>query len=180
MSVHPAAIIHPTAVIDDDVTLGAGTIVRQFASLTRGARLGEDCRVGPGVCFDGSVAGNRCVLLHNLAAGPGFLLGDDVLIGPNCTLCNDAWPLSTKDGFDLSQFDGTRWAIVVEDSASIGAGSTILAGVRIGSGAMIAAGSVVFRDVPSRHLWKEGASTPITRVPRRMRLARSNAMGISA
>lgn len=164
--------IHPQAVVDDDVELGDGCVVRQFASLTRGARFGRDCRIGPGAAIDGSVFGDRCVVLHNLAAGPGFLVGDDVLIGPNVTLCNDVWPTADKTGFRPELFDGTRWAIIIEHGASIGAGSTILAGVRIGARAMIAGGSVVSRDVPAGHLFKDGKSYLTVTRPARMRFAR--------
>lgn len=144
--------IHPTAIIDADCKIGEGTIIRQFASITRGAKLGRDCRIAPGVCFDGSVAGDRVVICHNLAAGPGFLLKDDVFIGPNVTLCNDAWPRAGKDGFDPSLFDGKRWAIVIEEGASVGAGATILPGVIIGKNAMVGAGVVCGHDVPANHM----------------------------
>lgn len=157
---------HPTAIIDDDCRIGEGTIIRQFASITRGAVLGKDCRVAPGVCFDGSRAGDRVVLLHNLAAGPGFWLKDDVFIGPNCTLCNDAWPRADKGGFDADAFDGgwegSKWAVIIDEGASVGAGSTVLAGVHIGAGAMIPAGSVVHKDVPAHHiLLSNGTCFPI-------------------
>jgi acetyltransferase-like isoleucine patch superfamily enzyme len=39
--------------------------------------------------------------------------------------------------------------VVIEDDAWIGAGATILPGVRIGRGAVVATGSVVTRDVPA-------------------------------
>lgn len=154
--------IHPTAIVDADCEIGEGTIIRQFASITRGAKLGRDCRIGPGAAFDGSVMGDRCVILHNLAAGPGFLLGNDVFIGPNVTLCNDAWPRAGKDGFDTSKFDGTRWAIIIDDGASVGAGAVILPGVHIGKGAMIPAGAVCAKDVPDGHiLLSNGTAFPI-------------------
>jgi UDP-2-acetamido-3-amino-2,3-dideoxy-glucuronate N-acetyltransferase len=149
------AFIHPKAHVDN-ATIGPRTRVWQFASVIRGAVLGADCTVASGACFDGSRAGDRTILCHNLAAGPGFWLGDDVFIGPNVTLCNDAWPRTYKDGFDPSRFDGAQWAIIIEDGASIGAGSTILPGVRIGAGAMVAAGSVVTVSVPPGRMFRDG------------------------
>lgn len=169
----PGVFIHPKAEVHDDCFIGEGTRIWQFASIIRGARLGKDCNVAAGACFDGSVAGDRCILSHNLAAGPGFLLGDDVFIGPNVTLCNDAWPRTYKMNFDPTQFDGTRWAIVIEDGASIGSGSVILPGVRIGANAMIAANSVVSRSVPPGCLYKNGRYLPMDKAPTRMRFAPS-------
>ena len=154
--------IHPMAVVHDDCEIGDGTRIWQFASVIRGARLGRDCVVASGACFDGSVAGDRTILCHNLAAGPGFLLGSDVFIGPNVTLCNDGWPRATKDGFDPKRFDGKSWAIIIDDGASVGAGAVVLAGVHIGKGAMIPAGAVCAKDVPDGHiLLSNGTVFPI-------------------
>lgn len=48
---------------------------------------------------------------------------------------------------------GTDGRIYVEDDVWIGHGCTILAGVRIGSGSIVAAGSVVTKDIPSCEVW---------------------------
>lgn len=170
-SIDQTAFIHPKAEVHKSCRIGARTKIWQFASVLRGAVLGDDCTVASGACFDGSVAGNRTILCHNLAAGPGFLLGDDVFIGPNCTLGNDNWPRAAKEGFDPKRFNGEDWAIVIENGASVGANSVILPGVRVGAGAMIAAGSVVAKSVPAGHLFKDGKTTLVSRAPPRMRMA---------
>jgi UDP-2-acetamido-3-amino-2,3-dideoxy-glucuronate N-acetyltransferase len=152
--IHPEALIHPKAHVER-ATVGARTRVWQFASVIRGAVVGEDCNVATGACLDGSQIGDRCILGHNVAMGPGFLVFDDVFIGPNVTLCNDAWPRTAKEGFDVERFSPVNYAIIIESRASIGANCAILPGVRIGFNAMVAAGSVVTRDVPAGHLWKD-------------------------
>lgn len=150
-AIDATAFVHRLAVTDGVGRISARTKVWQFASVIRGAVLGDDCVVASGACFDGSVAGDRVILCHNVAAGPGFLLGDDVFIGPNVTLCNDAWPRAHKRGFDVNAFAGGH-AIVVEAGATICAGAVILPGVRVGKGAMVSAGMVCGRDVPAHHL----------------------------
>jgi acetyltransferase-like isoleucine patch superfamily enzyme len=175
-----SAFVHPKAEVSPDCEIGAGTRVWQFASVIRGARIGEGCNIASGACIDGSRIGNRCVIGHNLAMGPGFLIGDDVFIGPNVTFCNDAWPRARKDGFDASKFDGAfHWAVIVERGASIGAGSVILPGVRIGRGAMIAANSTVTRDVEPHTIWiGDGETREIVAEPgRRMRFADEEVRG---
>lgn len=154
-------MIHPLAHVSPDAIIGPRTRVWQFASVIRGAVLGADCNIATGACIDGSRLGDGCIIGHNVAMGPGFLLKDRVFIGPQCTLANDAWPRAVKSGFDVGRFGPERHAIIIEDDASIGAGSTILPGVWIGQRAMIAAGSVVTRDVPADHLWKDRRSEPI-------------------
>lgn len=169
-SIDQAAFIHPKAEVHKTCRIGARTKIWQFASVIRGAVLGDDCTVASGACFDGSVAGNRVVLSHNLAAGPGFLIGDDVFIGPNCTLGNDAWPRARKQGFDPKRFDGTQWAIIIESGAAIGSNSVILPGVRLGQNSMVAAGSVVSKSVPANTLhMQDGTLKPFKREPVRMR-----------
>lgn len=170
-SIHETAFIHPKAEVHKTCTIGARTKVWQFASVIRGAVLGDDCTVASGACLDGSVVGNRTILSHNLAAGPGFLIGHDVFIGPNCVLGNDAWPRAHKNGFDPKRFDGTRWAIIIEDGAAIGANSVILPGVRLGRNCMVAAGSVCDRDVPESMLFDGKQLRKFTREPVRMRFA---------
>lgn len=145
-------MIHPQACVSDDCIIGEGTRIWQFASVIRGARLGRDCNVASGATIDGSVFGDRCIICHNVAMGPGFLFGDDCFIGPNTTICNDAWPRAVKTGFDPQRFDGEHWAIIVEDGAAIGANCVVLPGVRIGAGAMIPAGVTVSKDVPAGHI----------------------------
>jgi acetyltransferase-like isoleucine patch superfamily enzyme len=150
--IHPTAFVHPLALVEG-ASVGARTRIWQFASVIRGARIGEDCNIASGACIDGSVVGDATKIAHNFAAGPGFVIGSECFIGPNVTFANDAWPRAHEAGFDVRRYEG-RPAIVMESLASIGAGSVILPGVRIGAGAMIAAGSVVTRDVPEWHLWR--------------------------
>lgn len=152
--IHPAAFLHPKAHVEN-ATIGKGSRIWQFASVIRGAILGDDCNVATGACIDGSQIGDRCIIGHNVAMGPGFRLFDDVFVGPQVTFCNDAWPRAEKGDFDVSRFNPVTYAVIVESGASIGANSVILPGVRIGFKAMIAAGSVVTKDVPAGWLWKD-------------------------
>lgn len=164
-------MIHELAHVDSSVKIGEGTVIRQFASVTGGTVLGRDCSVAPGCMLHGPVFGDRCRLAGGVMMGPGFRIGDGVFIGPNVTFCNDAWPRTHKQGFDPRAFDGRRWAVIVEDGASIGANAVVLPGVRIGAGAMIAAGEVVTGDVPAGHLYRGGVSRKFHREPERMRWA---------
>lgn len=153
--IHPDAFIHPKAHVEGS-TVGARSKVWQFASVIRGAIVGDDCNLATGACLDGSQIGDRVIIGHNVAMGPGFRVFDDVFVGPGVVLCNDMWPRAWKDGFDASRFNAVSYAVIIESRASIGANSVVLPGVRIGFGSMIAAGSVVTKDVPAKCLWKGG------------------------
>lgn len=166
-----SAFVHERAQVDASVRIGARSRVWQFATVIRGAIIGDDCNLASGACIDGSVVDHGSIICHNVAAGPGFYIGRRCFIGPNVTLCNDVWPTASKGGWSAEPFESGRFAIVIEDGASVGANSVILPGVRIGAGAMIAAGSVVSRDVPPFHLFGGGRVRLIDRSPKRMRFA---------
>jgi|GEM_PF-714704 len=172
--IHPDAFIHPKAHVEGAM-IGARSKVWQFASVIRGAVVGEDCNLATGACLDGSTIGDRTIICHNVAMGPGFRVGDDVFIGPQVTLCNDRWPRAHKTGFDIDRYRGDDMAVIIEDGASIGAGAVILPGVHIGEGAMIGANSVVTGNVPAHHVWiGNGRIIPIRNEGReRIRFARS-------
>ena len=69
------------------------------------------------------------------------VLEDNVWIGPNVVFTNAKYPNSPNAKNELK-------GCYVEKNAIIGANSTILPGIRIGSRAVVGAGSVVTRDVP--------------------------------
>lgn len=166
-----AAFIHRLAHVED-ATIGARTKVWQFASITRGTVLGEDCSVAPFAVLDGPTFGNRCIISMHVAMGPGFSIGDDVFIGPSVTFCNDAWPTVNKAGWDVTEFHRGAVTIRVGNGSSIGANAVILPGVVIGDGCMIAAGAVVSKDVADHCLYRrDGTIDHILGRPRRMRLA---------
>jgi acetyltransferase-like isoleucine patch superfamily enzyme/dTDP-4-dehydrorhamnose 3,5-epimerase-like enzyme len=116
--------------------------VGAFSVVEDGAEVGAGCRIGTHVLIArGARLGERVTVHSGTQVWDGVTLGDDVLVGPNATFVNDAFPRSGRDA-------GEPEAIVVRAGASIGAGATLLAGVEIGEGAMVGAGAVVTRSVP--------------------------------
>jgi acetyltransferase-like isoleucine patch superfamily enzyme len=75
----------------------------------------------------------------------GIELGDDVLLGPGVSLVTSGHPLDPA----LRRRQVTTAPIVVGRNVWIGAGATVLQGVRIGDDAVVAAGAVVTGDVPA-------------------------------
>lgn len=152
-----SAFIHPKAHVDG-AEIGARTKVWQFASVIRGARLGSDCVVASGATLDGPWFGDRCIISQNVAMGPGFLVGNDVFIGPNVTICNDRWPRVAKDGFDADALRADFVTVDIKSGASIGANAVVLPGVVIGKDAVVAAGAVAAKNVPDGHLLLRGGN----------------------
>ncbi len=90
--------------------------------------FGRDCFVNFGCTF--------------LALG-GITIEDDVFIGPHCVLATEYHPEEPTTRHSL-----LTKPIVVKRNAWLGANVTVLAGVTIGENAIVAAGSVVTKDVP--------------------------------
>ncbi len=78
----------------------------------------------------------------------GIDIGDEVLIGPNVSLITSGHPIEPsrrRDGVIAKP-------IVIERNVWIAAGATVIGGVTIGENAVVAAGSVVTKDVPANTL----------------------------
>lgn len=133
--------VHPNALCESP-TVGEGTRIWAFAHILPGARIGSNCNICDGVFIENDVIlGDRVTVKCGVQLWDGVRLADDVFVGPNATFTNDPFPRSR-------QIPDKFAAIEVESGASIGANATILPGLRIGSGAMVGAGSVVTRSVP--------------------------------
>ncbi|KAJ5116790.1 hypothetical protein N7456_001138 [Penicillium angulare] len=77
-------------------------------------------------------------------------IGENVLFGPNVSLYGALHPMDPAERRGLQGPEAGK-EIHVEDDVWIGAGATILAGVRVGRGSTVGACSVVTKDVPPFH-----------------------------
>lgn len=93
--------------------------------------------------------GDRVVInVSGYISGEGGLsIDDDVIIGPQVRILSAGHAIHGGDPLVLRN-PITRAPIRIERGAWIGAGATILQGVRVGTGAVVGAASVVTRDVP--------------------------------
>lgn len=173
--IDPSARLEQPCIVRD-ASIGAHSIVWEFAKVIRGARIGDDCSIGGCAIVDAASMGNRCSIGHGAQIHPGTRLFDDVFVGPGAIICNDRWPRVDKDGFQSAALLSGRFVTVeIHDAVNIGAGAIILPGVIIGAASTIAAGAVVTHSMPPCSLWKrEGGWVPMrARRPERMRAAGS-------
>lgn len=172
-----SVFIHPLAQVDDSAKIGTGTKIWQFASVVRGAKIGKDCTIASCSIVDAAQLGDGCKVGHAASVHPGVKVGNGVFLGPGAVCCNDMWPSASNEGFDLRRLLAGEWSIIIENGAGIGANAVILPGIRIGSGAFVAAGAVVDRNVPDGFLWRRNgylAPMPTGTRERRMRFPTSS------
>lgn len=98
---------------------------------------GNDVYIGPFACFICGIA--------------GISIGNKVIMGPNVTIITGEHPIDLRGRYiyDIREKQaGEDLPVIIHDDVWVGAGVTILKGVEIGRGAVLAAGAVVKKDVP--------------------------------
>jgi acetyltransferase-like isoleucine patch superfamily enzyme len=133
--------IHPSALVETDA-IGAGTTIWAFVHILPGVRIGSNCNICDH-CFieDGVDIGDKVNMKSGIYLWRGVTVEDNVFLGPNVVFTNDLRPRSKQHDVELAK-------TVIGYGASVGANSTILAGVRIGRFAMTGIGAVITRSVP--------------------------------
>jgi len=134
----------------DGVAFGADVHVGPFTNLY-GCSIAAGSRIGPFVEIQrGVTIGERCKIQSHTFVCTGVEIGDEVFVGHGVLFINDKRPhATTAEGALQSADDWELLGTCVEHRASIGSGTVVLGGVRIGEGATVGAGAVVTRDVPA-------------------------------
>lgn len=148
--------IHPTAIVEDGVTLGKNTSVRDHTHIRFGASLGDDCIVGGKslIAYDVQI-GHRVKINSNVYICNGVTIEDGVMVSAGAIFTNDRCPRAcTPDLLTLrdSAPDEHTLRTIVREGATIGAGCIIGCDLTIGRFAMVGMGSLVTRSVPDFHL----------------------------
>jgi UDP-2-acetamido-3-amino-2,3-dideoxy-glucuronate N-acetyltransferase len=133
---------HPSAIIDEGCSIGAGTKIWHFTHIMSGCIIGKHCNIGQNVLVStGVILGNNVKVQNNVSIYTGVICEDDVFLGPSMVFTNIINPRSAIVRHD--QYVKT----IVKKGASIGANATLICGHTIGEYALIGAGSVVTKDV---------------------------------
>ncbi len=152
--------IHPTAEVSERAVIGDGTKIWNHAQVREGAHVGAGCILGKNVYIDAGVTmGSGVKVQNNVSVYAGVTVEDDVFLGPSMTFTNDMYPRAFNAHWQVTE---TR----VKKGASVGAGAVIVCGVTIGEYAMVGAGAVVPKDVPSYALVVGNPARVIGRVCR--------------
>jgi UDP-3-O-[3-hydroxymyristoyl] glucosamine N-acyltransferase len=115
--VAPGAVVHPTAEIEDDVTIDPGAVIGPGAAIGSGTVIGANAVIGPGVQI-----GRDC------AVGPGAsimhaLIGDNVLLHAGCRIGQDGFRYhpTAKGHVKVPQLG----RVIIQDNVEIGANTGI-------------------------------------------------------
>jgi len=133
-----------------DVKLGRDVKLAKFINLY-GCEIGDETKVGAFVEVQKRAKiGKRCKISSHSFVCEGVTIEDNVFIGHGVTFINDSYPRATSENGQLqTEADWKVEPTTVKKGASIGSGATILSRLTIGENAIVGAGSVVTKDVPS-------------------------------
>src|SRR3989344_7560930 len=140
--------------IKDDVKIGKGTkIFHPDLVNLYGCEIGEDCKIGTFVEVQkNSKIGRNCKISSHTFICEGVIIEDNCFIGHGVMFINDNHPKSiNSDGSLESEADWAKRFVKtnIKNNVSIGSNATILGGITIGENAIIGAGAVVTKDIPS-------------------------------
>lgn len=137
------SIIRAGSTIYMNVQIGKNFRTGHNVLIRENTTIGEHVIVGTATVMDSDVTlGSFVSIQSQVYISTGCTIEDKVFMGPNCVLLNDKYPIRKGDLTPARICKG----------ASIGGNCTILPGVTVGEGALVAAGTIVTKDVPPWHL----------------------------
>jgi acetyltransferase-like isoleucine patch superfamily enzyme len=146
INVGQSVIIEDNVTIDalsnNGVRLGNNVTIARYSTIQCTGVIRE---IGVGV----EIGDNSAVGAYSFLGGQGGIkIGQNVIMGPKVNIFSENHNFDQLD-IPIRLQPTTRKGVVVEDNCWIGANSTIVDGVTVHSGCVVAAGSVVTKDVPS-------------------------------
>lgn len=134
-NIHPTAVIHPSAYLEEGVTVGPHAVIDEKARVGKNSFIGASVYIGPDV-----VIGHSCLIHPHVTIREGCQLGNQVIIQPGAVIgsCGFGY-ITNKQGMHtkLNQVGN----VVIEDDVEIGANTTIdrarFKTTRIGKGTKI-------------------------------------------
>lgn len=127
------------SIIDPETKIGKNTKIGPFAKIRKKVIIGNNVKIGSFVEIKNSRIGDGTKIPHFSYIGDAEI-GKNVNIGAGVVTCN-------YDGFS-----NQKHKTIIGDGAFIGSGAKIIAPLKIGKNAYVAAGSVVVENVPDNTL----------------------------
>lgn len=155
------ALVGASVIIYRGCKIGPNVMVADFASLREDVIVGEATIIGRGVTVENrTTIGKRCKIETETYICAISTIGDGCFIAPEVTFTNDNFLGRTKERFKYHK------GVTMLKGARIGANSTVLPGITIEEDGLVAAGSIVTKDVPARTLVMGTPARQVRPVPK--------------
>jgi UDP-2-acetamido-3-amino-2,3-dideoxy-glucuronate N-acetyltransferase len=159
-SIFKSTKVYEPAIIGDECLIGAQVVVyigseiannvliADSAAIREDVKIGEYTIIGRSCTVENfTTIGKKCKLETNSYITAYSLIEDFCFIAPGVITTNDNYLGRTEERF--KHFKG----VTIRKGGRIGGGAVILPGIEIGADAVVAAGSVVTRDVPAKEIY---------------------------
>lgn len=147
----PGVRIHPTALVEKDVSLGEGTSVWDSVHIRYGARIGKSCIVGEKTYIAYEVKiGDYVKINASVYVCAQVEIGDFCMLSAHVVFTNDRFPRAGNmemTGLETSSVTDDTLLTRLGKGVTVGANATIGPGLTLGDFAMVGMGSVVTADV---------------------------------
>ena len=126
-----------------------------------GCVIDRNTKIGPFVEIQKDVSiGKNCKISSHTFICSGVMIKDNVFIGHNVVFINDKDPKAVnEDGKLKTEKDWKLEKTFIEEGASIGSGSVIMCGIKIGKNSTIGAGSLVLSNVSKNSIYTNKRKT---------------------
>lgn len=153
------SIVGTNAVLYRGCQIGSAVLAADLATIREHVSVGDKTIIGRGVTIENqTTVGARCKIESNAYITAYSLIEDDCFIAPCVVTSNDHYAGRSQKRF--SCFRG----VTVKRGGRIGAGAVILPGITIEEDALVAAGSVVTRDVNAQTVVMGSPARPVKSV----------------
>ena len=154
VTIGTGSVIGCNVVLYTGITVGRHVLIADLASVREGCQISDSAVIGRGVMvlYDVEI-GTRSRVQDQAHIVGNTIIESDVFVGMGVMTANDNDIYLTRFGIQPLDWRGP----IIRRFAVIGINATILPGVEIGVGVLVASGSVVTRDVPS---WTVVAGVP--------------------
>lgn len=136
--IRSGSVIYERVLIGNNVKIGHNVIIREGSTIEDGATIGTNSELAPNVKI-----GKLTRIMGEAHIATGTTIGNHVFIAPNVVITNSKHMNGPNSRLDPP---------IIEDGVKIGAGTIVLPGVKIGTNAVIGAGTVVTKNVPGNTL----------------------------
>jgi acetyltransferase-like isoleucine patch superfamily enzyme len=136
--IRSGSVVYCEVKIGDNFQTGHNVLIREKTL------IGDNVLIGTNSIIEGRSNIEKNSIIQSMVYIPiNSKIEEGVFIGPNAVLTNDKYPPGPK-----KNLQGPK----LRKNCTIGANATILPGIEIGEGALVAAGSIVTKNIPPKKL----------------------------
>lgn len=122
--------------------------IKQIAGKMMFEKCGKNVDIGRHISFSSKVSlGDNSSIGDNAHINGSLTIGDNVMIAANCAFLATNH-ITDRIDIPMNRQGRVEKPIVIDDDVWLGYGVTLLAGVHVGKGSIVAAGAVCSKDVP--------------------------------